>query len=228
MIKAVCFDLFSTLISATYPKDHSELDIVKMPWQEYESYSEGPEIYRERATGRVKTEEEMMQKIAEALPITLTSDEIKQLQELRDRRMRIAFDHIRDDVVEMLKSLKQMGLKVVLISNADLMDKKYWGSSRLAPYFDDVIFSCDVGVMKPDRRIYEMAAARLGVKPEECLFVGDGGSNELWGAKQVGMTTVMAEAFHIKPEETRKKIMESADHRIDRFEQIEKFIQNDK
>ena len=121
-----------------------------------------------------------------------------------------------------------MGLKIGLVSNADLMDKKYWGSSRLAPYFDDVIFSCDVGVMKPDRRIYEMAAARLGVKPEECLFVGDGGSNELWGAKQLGMTTVMAEAFHIKPEETRKKIMESADHRIDRFEQIEKFIQNDK
>jgi len=221
MIKAVCFDLFSTLISATYPKDRSELDIVKMSWQEYESYSEGAEIYRERATGHVKTEEEMMRKIAEALPMELTADEVEQLRALRDRRMCIAFSGIRDDVVEMLGKLKQKGLKIGLISNADLMDKKYWDSSRLAPNFDDVIFSCDVGMMKPERGIYELAAANLGVKTEECLFIGDGGSSELWGAKQAGMTTVMAETFHIRPEETRMKILEWADYRVSRFEEIE-------
>lgn len=226
MIKAACFDLFSTLISATYPKDISELDIVHMPWQEYESYSEGTEIYRERATGHVKTEEEMMKKIAEALPLQLSDREVEQLRVLRDRRMKIAFSGIRDEVVDMLRALREMGIKIGLISNADLMDKKYWESSRLALYFHDVIFSCDVGLMKPERRIYELAAEHLGVSLEECLFVGDGGSNELWGAKQAGMTTIMAETFHVRPEEIRRRILANADYRVSWFEEIVQIAKN--
>lgn len=40
-------------------------------------------------------------------------------------------------------------------------------------YFDQVIFSCDVHLRKPDPRIYELAMRRLGSKPDECLFVDD-------------------------------------------------------
>ena len=45
--------------------------------------------------------------------------------------------------------------------------------------------------MKPDPRIYQLTAERLEVRPEECLFVGDGGSQELSGALSVGMHPVL-------------------------------------
>lgn len=40
-------------------------------------------------------------------------------------------------------------------------------------YFDEIIISCDVGLRKPDPRIYQLALDRIGSKPEECLFVDD-------------------------------------------------------
>ena len=48
---------------------------------------------------------------------------------------------------------------------------------------------------KPDSCIYEEAARRLGVTPSECLFVGDGGSDELPGAKAAGMTAIQAKWY---------------------------------
>lgn len=41
--------------------------------------------------------------------------------------------------------------------------------------------------MKPDPAIYLLACRRLGVAPEDCVFVGDGGDRELEGAAAVGM-----------------------------------------
>jgi putative hydrolase of the HAD superfamily len=52
------------------------------------------------------------------------------------------------------------------------------------------VFSCQVGVTKPDPRIYELCCRRLGVEAADCLFVGDGANHELPGAEGVGMTAV--------------------------------------
>ncbi|MBI4219674.1 MAG: HAD family hydrolase [Chloroflexi bacterium] len=43
---------------------------------------------------------------------------------------------------------------------------------------------------KPHRRVYEIASQKLGMRASECLYVGDGGSNELQGALSVGMSAV--------------------------------------
>jgi putative hydrolase of the HAD superfamily len=46
--------------------------------------------------------------------------------------------------------------------------------------------------MKPDPAIYRLCTDALGVTPEECLFVGDGGSHELEAARSLGMTALQA------------------------------------
>ena len=51
--------------------------------------------------------------------------------------------------------------------------------------------SCVVGMKKPDPQIYLLVCEKLGVNPEDCVYVGDGGSNELTGAAGVGMYPVM-------------------------------------
>ena len=70
------------------------------------------------------------------------------------------------------------------------MEVAAWPRSPLRPCFDAAIFSCDVGAAKPDAGIYLAACETLGVAPAECLFVGDGGSDELRGAAALGMVPV--------------------------------------
>jgi putative hydrolase of the HAD superfamily len=72
-----------------------------------------------------------------------------------------------------------------------------WQESPLAPLVDVAVFSCSERIKKPDPRIYEHACERLGVRPQDCLYVGDGGSDELRGATAVGMR-----AIQIRPGDT--------------------------
>ena len=101
---------------------------------------------------------------------------------------RRAFEAKEPEVVEMVASLKQSGLKLGIISNASDLDVALWPDCRFAPFFDDFVASYRVGLVKPDKRIYELACRRLDVRPTEVIFVGDGGSNELYGATQTGIT----------------------------------------
>src|SRR5438876_254905 len=61
----------------------------------------------------------------------------------------------------------------------------------LAGRFDAEVFSYEVRVRKPDRRIYEHALAAIDVDLKDVLFVGDGGSDEYRGARTVGMKAVL-------------------------------------
>ena len=76
------------------------------------------------------------------------------------------------------------------------------------------VFSCDVGLLKPDMEIYKIAMDIQKVKPEESVFVGDGSSDELYGAKQAGMKTIFSEYLELKPPDKWEKIMLSADYHI--------------
>jgi putative hydrolase of the HAD superfamily len=63
-------------------------------------------------------------------------------------------------------------------------------SVTLASRFDVTIFSCEVGIRKPDPPIYRAALEGLGVDARHALFVGDGGSDEHRGARAVGLRAV--------------------------------------
>ena len=56
---------------------------------------------------------------------------------------------------------------------------------------DVATFSCEIGVRKPAPEIYLAATRSLNVRPQECVFIGDGGSNELYGAQELGMAATM-------------------------------------
>ncbi len=60
----------------------------------------------------------------------------------------------------------------------------------MAGLFDVEVFSYEVGAVKPEPEIFELCLRRLGRRAADCVFVGDGGSNELTGARAVGLRTV--------------------------------------
>jgi putative hydrolase of the HAD superfamily len=96
----------------------------------------------------------------------------------------------RDGALVTLLELERRGIKRGLISvcSSDVSDA--WKDFELTPHLDDAVLSCDVGLSKPDPKIYLLACEQLGVEPEECVFVGDGANDELAGAERVGMRAV--------------------------------------
>ena len=100
----------------------------------------------------------------------------------------------RPDALETLTELRRGGYGLGLISVCSEEVSRVWEDTSLGDKFDVTVFSCDVGISKPDPRIYEIACERLDVEPADCLFVGDGANDELPGAERVGMTAVQLRA----------------------------------
>ena len=70
--------------------------------------------------------------------------------------------------------------------------------SPLYPYFDVALISYEVGMCKPESEMYQKMIDLLGVEPEEILYVGDGGSNELYAAREMEMHPVQCTWFYEK------------------------------
>src|SRR5205823_5513205 len=91
-------------------------------------------------------------------------------------------------MIEAVRRAHDAGVKTGLISNS-------WGpsgfhESDLVPIFDAVLISGEVGMRKPDAKIFLHAAEMLGLEPSECVFVDDLEQNAE-GARAVGMEGIV-------------------------------------
>ena len=93
--------------------------------------------------------------------------------------------------VNTLKTLKERGYTTGLLSNCSHEIPVVWPESQLAPFIDVAVFSCSENLRKPEPEIYRITAERLGVSLDECLYVGDGGHQELSAALALGMHPVL-------------------------------------
>ena len=191
--KAVIFDLFGTIIYnfslAAYENVLSEMSaIVNAPRDEFSRM--WFDTFKERMTGELDTPRGNIEYICEKLGIEATEEEIE-----HTTRVRLEFSarHMipRPGSVDVIARLKSGGYKIGLISDCSQEAPKTWTGTSFAPLFDVTIFSCEVGMKKPDPRIYLMATDRLGMAPQECMYIGDGSSQELTGALRVGMHPVL-------------------------------------
>jgi len=82
--------------------------------------------------------------------------------------------------------LRRRGLKLGVITNTLPEDVVGWERSPLQPLFDVTVFSCAVGLAKPDPEIYRVACRALEVLPQHALFIGDG-VDEVAGARLAGL-----------------------------------------
>jgi putative hydrolase of the HAD superfamily len=112
----------------------------------------------------------------------------------------------RRGAVETLRELRTRGRRVGLITVCSEDVPDVWSETPFADLFDATVFSCSVGLRKPDPRIYRLACEELGVEPEEAMFVGDGANDELAGAERVGMRAVLVHRAGEEPpwDEVRK------------------------
>ncbi len=95
----------------------------------------------------------------------------------------------------LLESLRSRGLRLGVVSNAfdpGWLLHRDLEQMGIAQRIDHAVFSSEVGKRKPHPEIFERALERLGVAPNEALFVGDRLYEDVRGAAEVGMTTVQA------------------------------------
>ena len=100
----------------------------------------------------------------------------------------------RPDAVPTLEELRRRGHRLGMISACSQDVPDIWDETPFGGMFDSAVFSCSVGVSKPDPRIFELCREELGVEAADCLFVGDGANDELPGAERAGMTALQLRA----------------------------------
>ena len=88
-----------------------------------------------------------------------------------------------------------------LISNAWPDMRAFLVSQNIADAFDELIISAEVGIAKPDARIYQLALEKMGVAPAEAVFVDDFARN-IAGARAVGMYAIQ----FTQPDETLEEL----------------------
>ena len=91
----------------------------------------------------------------------------------------------------MLAQLRARGLKIGVLSDCTDEIPILWPASAYADLVEAAVFSCVLGVRKPDQRTYAAVLAKLRVEADHCLYVGDGGSSELSGARTAGLRPVL-------------------------------------
>jgi len=189
--QAILFDLFHTLtrVESSWsagPSTSEILGVSEEAWNE-----QVMEKYRERLTGQITDPVLIIRKMAHSIDPAIPEDVIKKAVGKRIKRFYSALVNIPQETRQVLTTLKSMNKKIGLISNADVTEIIGWKRSGVTHLFDCVVFSCWAGCVKPEPKIYNICMEELSVKPSHCLFVGDGGSRELEGAKSLGITTVM-------------------------------------
>ena len=187
--RAVIFDLWQTLVP--FPVESAR----QMYGRLIKTWGADPVTFeelwhrrrRERETGPLDPH---LRSIAEELGLTGDLDAVATVR----RDWTYAALVPRPDAVATLEELRRRGYKLGMISACSQDVPDVWERTPLAGLFDSTVFSCSVGVSKPDREIYELGARELGVAPRDCLFVGDGANDELPGAERAGMKALQLRA----------------------------------
>ncbi|MBM7563139.1 HAD family hydrolase [Paenibacillus sacheonensis] len=214
-VRAVFFDLFETLVTefeegrrrSGRAYDYSQLlglsnEDFKQEWAKRQAqrmngtFGDYPEVIRDIVSGR---------------GLTIDEEAIRSLHESRMEEKRLPFHPIRPAIIKLLKELRSKQLKIGLISNCTREEVAEWARSDLSSYFDDALFSYEVKCAKPDEAIYRLACSRLNVRPDQCLFVGDGGSHELEGARAAGLAVYHAVWFNSHIESEFPKLRQPGD-----------------
>jgi putative hydrolase of the HAD superfamily len=95
------------------------------------------------------------------------------------------------DVLPTLRSLRRWGKTLAVVSNWDPALPTLLAEVGLAEFFAFILPSAEIGVEKPDGRIFSVALQRLGLEPPEVVHIGDSYEADVVGARAVGITPIL-------------------------------------
>lgn len=182
MIKAVLFD-YGGVLSEGGGK-HSLAQIIASLYGFEVGWDKLADLHNRLLRGQITTDT-----FFKELAVIHHSSKVVTIAEW-DKASEDVFD-LSAPVIELAAMLRQQGIKTGIVSNVYAMSADR--HRQLGNYngFEPVVLSGEVGEVKPDPRIYELALSRLGVAPSEVLFVDDQ-EKCLPPAQALGMHTILA------------------------------------
>lgn len=191
IVQAVIFDMYETLVTQFCSPLYYGTEIARDVGVPPEEFLPGWRATEEaRATGKL-TFEDTIGRLLQSHGI-FTEELHRRVVEKRIAIQADCFRHLHPGILPLLSALRERGIRIGLITNCFSEEAKLIRESKLYPYFDAHCLSWEEGVRKPDPAIYRTCLRRLGIAPENCLYVGDGGSFELETARSLGLQAVQA------------------------------------
>lgn len=191
-VSAVVFDLFGTIVdgfaasSAGYQEQFAAalgapLDALNQHWRQ---------LTDRRTMGEFQTVEASIEYVCGLIGAKISAVQVSKAVDIRLALTRHALKP-KPDALATFAQLRAAGLKIGLLSNCSIEIPIVWPETEFAQWFDATVFSSRERIKKPSAEIYHRACERLGVAPEDCVYVADGENYELAAAAQVGMQPVL-------------------------------------
>jgi putative hydrolase of the HAD superfamily len=190
---AVVFDLFGTLT----------IDISRSRWRTSiarvaNALGAPPDdlvnlfhqTFNDRATGVLGDTPSILRTFCERLALEPTTARLEQALRVRLTCEEEMLEP-REGALSLLQDLRRSGYRTAVLSDCSPELSLLWPHQTLADLMDATVFSFEAGLKKPHPGVYALVCKRLGVLPSQCLYVGDGGSHELTGARAAGMTAIL-------------------------------------
>jgi putative hydrolase of the HAD superfamily len=191
-IDAVVFDLFGTLVpnfglARFWSCMDRVADVLGAPREGFRA--EWRACFPERMDGRLPDGEEMFVPLLRNLGVG--TDRAALAEANRLRRDFLATELVpKDTAPECLAELQRRGYRLALATDCSSETPALLDRTPLGAFFEVRAVSAHLGVTKPHPAVYEHVLEGLGVTGDRCVYVGDGNSEELPGARRHGMTTV--------------------------------------
>ncbi len=212
---AIIFDLFGTLVDNAPGRYWAALqaegvleELDGCVVEEFERVWSSDDAFTMRMLGIHRTPYDSVRHVCEQMGLDADDAILLRAAEIRMDYCRSLLLP-RQGVMETLRQIKSAGVGLGLMSVASCEIPELWQDTEMAELFDQAVFSSIVGMTKSEPRFYEITCERLHVKPNRCLYVGDGAGRELTGAKNAGMDAVLMcdpheEGLVMQREEARK------------------------
>ncbi len=194
--RAVVFDLFGTLVEVL-PMARYRAVVKRMAdavgAAEGDFFDAWVSARPERLVGKFASLEDNIRFVMEALGVQARDEGVQEAVRVNESFVFGMLENLKPDALDTVRAIRGRGLLLALMSDCYQTAASGWFETPLAPYFNAAVFSCREGARKPDPRLYKRVCRKLRTEPSECLYVGDGGGNELEGAAAAGMTPVLVE-----------------------------------
>ena len=191
--RAVIFDLFGTLVNSFTRRGYDQINAqmaaaVRVPYTEF--WRLMGETYQDSCLGRYSSYEDLVSDVCCRAGVHAEKAHVRQAANFHYEFIANAIVP-EPEVLEALDKLKKTGYRLGLISDCGPSVPLLFPQSPLARFIDVPVFSCEERIKKPSSDIYQRICQRLEIEPQECIYVGDGSSQELTGAAAIGMRPIL-------------------------------------
>lgn len=187
-IKAILFDLDNTLVDRQRIFKEMLFDKIKEYHKEAtmkELTDIVEQIIKWDDNGKVRRIK-AFEKYVEAYGIAVSANEINQYWEDHSGEIVYPFDDAKE-VIDYLSGKYRLG---IVSNGTSKTQRKKLERLAFIDKFEYTIVSGELGIHKPDKRIFLHVCEEMHVKPEECVFIGDNYACDIEGSNAVGMKSI--------------------------------------